>query len=163
MSSDERKEYFPTGADNILSDEPVSHRHENGYPEEDIEKPELFHTRSSTDIGPETPKLNRSQTTRSTRLARERTFEPINAGDRAELHRIASEFGGSVDLVRTATINSTVLERKDTLAGLEVGDPVLDPTSPEFDPYKWVRMYGLPTSSHTNLDELTNYLQAHAS
>jgi hypothetical protein len=33
------------------------------------------------------------------------------------------------------------LERKDTLYGVDIGDPVLDPKSPEFNPYKWFRMY----------------------
>lgn len=33
------------------------------------------------------------------------------------------------------------LERKDTLAGIEEDDPVLDPGSSQFDFYKWVRMF----------------------
>ncbi|PGH12263.1 hypothetical protein AJ80_06777 [Polytolypa hystricis UAMH7299] len=32
------------------------------------------------------------------------------------------------------------LERTDTIAGLEPGDPVVDPLKPEFDFYKWVRL-----------------------
>jgi hypothetical protein len=32
------------------------------------------------------------------------------------------------------------IERKDTLEGLDLGDPVLDPTSDQFDHYKWARM-----------------------
>ena len=35
----------------------------------------------------------------------------------------------------------TRLERRDTLAGVKFGDPVLDPTKPEFNFYKWVRMF----------------------
>ena len=137
MSSDNgKREYFPARNDNILADETPSHA--NGYPDSEIEKPELQHTHSSTDV--ESPKLERSHTTRSTRLSREKTFESINPGDRAALVRIASEFGGNAELVRSATRQSTVLERQDTLAGLEFGDAVLDPSSPEFDIYKWIRM-----------------------
>jgi ABC-type multidrug transport system ATPase subunit/ABC-type multidrug transport system permease subunit len=33
------------------------------------------------------------------------------------------------------------IERLDTLAGLDVADPVFDPTRPEFDMYKWARMF----------------------
>ena len=32
------------------------------------------------------------------------------------------------------------IERKDTLEDVELGDPVLDPTSDQFDHYKWARM-----------------------
>jgi ABC-type multidrug transport system ATPase subunit len=32
------------------------------------------------------------------------------------------------------------LARRDTLADVELGDPVLDPTQPQFDFYKWVRI-----------------------
>ncbi|EEP75711.1 hypothetical protein UREG_00558 [Uncinocarpus reesii 1704] len=47
-------------------------------------------------------------------------------------------------LSRTSTRQAgdgTQLQRRDTLAGIQVGDPVLDPTSPEFDFYKWARMF----------------------
>lgn len=33
------------------------------------------------------------------------------------------------------------IQRLDTLAGVNLGDPVLDPTKPEFDMYKWARMF----------------------
>lgn len=94
-------------------------------------------TDSSTDVE-ETQALERSETSRST--WENRQFEPIRSGDREELHRIASEFGGSVALARTITQQSSALERKDTLAGIQVGDDVLDPSSPDFDAYKWSRM-----------------------
>ena len=93
---------------------------------------------SSNVEGQPEPLLRRTTTTRS---VREREFQPIAAGDRDELHRIASNFataGGS--LTRTSTRGSA-LERKDTLYNVNIGDPVLDPSSPEFDPYKWSRMY----------------------
>lgn len=81
--------------------------------------------------------LNRVLTSRS---VRERTFEPIAAGDRDELHRIVSNFATGGSLAPTST-GGSALERKDTLYGVHLGDPVLNPASPEFDPYKWCRMY----------------------
>jgi ATP-binding cassette subfamily G (WHITE) protein 2 (PDR) len=79
--------------------------------------------------------LRRTSTTRS---VREREFQPIAAGDRDELYRIASNFA-SGSLTRTST-KASGLERRDTLYNVNIGDPVLDPSSPEFDPYKWSRM-----------------------
>lgn len=56
---------------------------------------------------------------------------------RQELTRIASNFGN----IRTHDESeSDTLQRKDTLAGLKVGDDVFDPKSPNFDVYKWTRM-----------------------
>ena len=81
--------------------------------------------------------LERRKTNSSTR---EPKFESIVGGERQQLERIASQFGGSVALARTRTNASSKLSRRDTLAGVEFGDPVLDPSSPEFDVYKWVRM-----------------------
>ncbi|KAK9489410.1 ABC-2 type transporter-domain-containing protein [Lipomyces doorenjongii] len=72
-------------------------------------------------------------------------YEPIvtrtftHEMQRPELARLASAFS-SADY-RTATDNGDGLERKDTLAGVELGDPVLDPSKPEFDFYKWARMF----------------------
>lgn len=88
-------------------------------------------------------KIETTKSRRSTRTVKERQFEPINPGDREELNRIASTF------TRTNTNHSRRsqsnagddLERKDTLAGISAGDAVLDPSSPEFDSYKWARMY----------------------
>ncbi|TVY84470.1 ZEB2-regulated ABC transporter [Lachnellula suecica] len=119
-------EFLPKRTENILSDD--------SYPEELIERPAMISGDSSTDVE---PTLERTQTEQSTR---ERQYEPINIGDREELHRIASSFGGSVGLRRTKTSGSSALQRNDTLAGVEIGDPVLDPSSPEFDMYKWLRM-----------------------
>ncbi|KAK9384155.1 hypothetical protein V1515DRAFT_464730, partial [Lipomyces mesembrius] len=73
-------------------------------------------------------------------------YEPImtrtftHEGQRPELVRLASAFSSAE--YRTATGDGEVgLEQKDTLAGVEFGDPVLDPSKPEFDFYKWVRMF----------------------
>ncbi|KAF4631295.1 hypothetical protein G7Y89_g6838 [Cudoniella acicularis] len=128
MSSEEKDMYRPGRAENILSD--------HGYPEEEIERPTLVPTDSITDIDGK-DMIERMNTNGS---RAERQFEPIHAGDREELHRIASEFSGSVALARTRTNASSGLERRDTLAGVEIGDPVLNPNSPEFDIYKWSRM-----------------------
>ncbi|EEH23444.2 hypothetical protein PABG_05655 [Paracoccidioides brasiliensis Pb03] len=53
-----------------------------------------------------------------------------------ELSRIASVFSHA-DEHSTATDS---LARIDTLAGLQLGDAVLNPSSPQFDFYKWARM-----------------------
>ncbi|KAJ5082669.1 hypothetical protein N7532_011712 [Penicillium argentinense] len=68
-----------------------------------------------------------------------RIFEHIRDEDREELTRIASNFP------RHRATDSGVgtmggIERKDTLENVELGDPVLDPTSDQFDHYKWARM-----------------------
>lgn len=68
-----------------------------------------------------------------------RIFEHIPSEDREELSRIASNFP------RHRAADSGVgsmggIERKDTLENVELGDPVLDPTSDQFDHYKWARM-----------------------
>jgi len=97
----------------------------------------MLPSHSSTDVE-EKSELERKQTSKSAQ--EQRQFEPIRSGDREELHRIASSFSGSVALARSMTAESTGLERKDTLAGVNLGDAVLDPSSPEFDVYKWSRM-----------------------
>lgn len=70
-----------------------------------------------------------------------------------EAMRIISSGESGPELARIATALShpahrggvqrtgTGLERKDTLADVRLGDPVLDPTKPEFNFYKWVRMF----------------------
>lgn len=78
-------------------------------------------------------KVTRIQTSAT---AREERFEPIRAGDREELHRLASTLQRTESYVTSAD----ALERVDTLAGIQLGDAVLDPNSPEFDVYKWARM-----------------------
>jgi hypothetical protein len=100
------------------------------------ERPEIAHSRSSTSIS-DPSDLKRIQTTKSMR-ERRALFEPIASGDRAELKRIASNWEGE-SMVRSSTRGSG-LERRDTLAGVNIGDSVLDPKSEDFDPYKWSRM-----------------------
>jgi len=70
-------------------------------------------------------------------------FEPINAGDEAVLRRLASQLSRSQSQYsqgRRASTPGSALERQDTLAGLEVTDPLFDPNSPKFDLYKYLRM-----------------------
>lgn len=78
-------------------------------------------------------KLWRTQTSAT---ARDRQFEPIRTGDREELQRLASTLGRTESYISTPD----ALQRVDTLAGVQIGDPVLDPTSADFDVYKWARM-----------------------
>ena len=107
----------------------------------DYERPELQHTQtSSTAAEVDDEKSLRIQRTQTSRSARERReFAPIRAGDAEELTRIATKLEGEGSITRTSTRGGE-LQRKDTLAGVNVGDAVLDPKSPEFDPYKWARM-----------------------
>ncbi|GAB1205453.1 hypothetical protein APSETT445_004129 [Aspergillus pseudonomiae] len=66
-------------------------------------------------------------------------FESINPEGRAELTRIASNF----PLQRPATNSQESearLQRKDTLEDIGLDHPSLDPTSGQFDQYKWTRM-----------------------
>jgi ATP-binding cassette, subfamily G (WHITE), member 2, PDR len=91
---------------------------------------------ASTNAEEKGDEMRRVSTSRS---VRERTFEPIAAGDREQLQGIASNLTGE-GIVRTSTVASA-LERRDTLYGVDIGDPVLDPRSPRFDPYKWSKMY----------------------
>lgn len=107
---------------------------DHGHREESIERPTLRVEASSTDVEDDYD-LKKIHTTQSIRDRR--SFQPIRSGDREELQRIASNFGGSVARTRT---HDSGLSRQDTLAGVNIGDPVLDPKSPEFDIYKWSRM-----------------------
>lgn len=134
MASHGDREFQPIRTENILHEE-----RSTGQPKEDelAERPSMLPSHSSTDVE-EKSELERKQTSKSAQ--EQRQFEPIRSGDREELHRIASSFSGSVALARSMTAESTGLERKDTLAGVNLGDAVLDPSSPEFDVYKWSRM-----------------------
>lgn len=107
----------------------------------EYERPQLQHTQtSSTAAEMEDEKDLRIQRTQTSRSARERReFAPIRAGDAEELTRLATELDGGGSVTRTSTRGSE-LQRRDTLAGINLGDSVLDPKSPEFDPYKWARM-----------------------
>ncbi|KAI9889725.1 MAG: hypothetical protein M1814_005024 [Vezdaea aestivalis] len=73
-------------------------------------------------------------------------YEEINAGDRNEIVRLASKLSRTFSPSNPAhnpdpAHDVESLGKIDTLAGLSAGDPVLDPTKPEFDIYKWVRFY----------------------
>ncbi|KAJ5553854.1 hypothetical protein N7513_003813 [Penicillium frequentans] len=66
-------------------------------------------------------------------------FAHMSPEEREELSRIASNFPRH-RATDSDLSGMTDVERKDTLEGLELGDPVLDPTSGQFDHYKWARM-----------------------
>lgn len=124
MASDERHNYFPERTENILRNDIGR----EGY----TEKPSHSSISDGSTDGDET--LHRTQTSET---VREQHFEPIRAGDREQLQQIASQFGGSQI---SRTITNAALEKQDTLAGIKLGDPVLDPSSSEFDVYRWTKM-----------------------
>ena len=68
-------------------------------------------------------------------------FEPINPGDDGILTRLASQVSRNQSYYsrRASTTGNTDLERTNTLEGLERGKDELDPNSPKFDLYKWIR------------------------
>lgn len=65
------------------------------------------------------------------------SFGPITAQDRAELKRIATMTRGKS--YRSST--GSELQRTDTLAGVDVGNPKLDPSNEAFDIYVWARYF----------------------
>ena len=60
--------------------------------------------------------------------------------DRPALAHLASLLTHNI-ATKESNARTSTLDRKDTLAGIEQDDPVLNPSSPEFDFYKWVRMF----------------------
>lgn len=159
MSSDQDDEYRPSRTHNILSPGYVATANtatnslvpetHHGHRDESVERPVVMPSSHSIDVGYEGDEgddddeededdLKRVQTTQSVRDRR--AFQPVLSSDKEALQRIASTFGEEVNLARTKTRRSSVLERKDTLAGLNMGDDILDPNSPDFDVYRWSRM-----------------------
>jgi ATP-binding cassette subfamily G (WHITE) protein 2 (PDR) len=71
----------------------------------------------------------------------ENVFEPIQPGDTGVLTRLASQVSRSQSYYsrRASTTDTTDLERTNTLEGLQRGQDELDPASPKFDLYKWIR------------------------
>ncbi|KAK4497290.1 hypothetical protein PRZ48_011740 [Zasmidium cellare] len=71
-------------------------------------------------------------------------YEPINATTRDQLRRLASQtqsyYSGRRSSVSDANGDAEALERKDTIAGLELTDDVFNPQSNKFNLYKWIRM-----------------------
>lgn len=138
MASEEKTDddFRPERSENILNTT-TSHRSSS------IERPLVMPTRSSsTAAEDDDDDLKRVRTNRSRRtLTRQQTFQPIRAGDRAELTRLASALSttGGASLAKLST-GASELQRRDTLWDVHVGDAVLDPRSEEFDAYKWSRM-----------------------
>jgi len=73
--------------------------------------------------------------------SKDRTYQPINAGDDAVLTRLASQFSRTQSHYsrRSSTGPEDALQKTGTIDGLELGDPVLDPSSPKFDLHKYLR------------------------
>lgn len=129
-------EYMPEQTENNVSHNSHASRDRSAV----AERPPFIASDSSSASEFEQQNLERSETGRSAR--ERRVFQPINTGDRAELRRLASSFDGSGNLSKQQSnlTTASALERKDTLYNVNIGDKVLDPASPEFDPYKWARM-----------------------
>jgi ATP-binding cassette subfamily G (WHITE) protein 2 (PDR) len=155
-----KQEWLPERSENILGTETTTASTTHVSSTEQFHDVNESHAASHTEnygsIVNERPGLERAQTstsdteyekdlrmerTQTSRSARERRqFAPIRAGDAEELTRIATTLGGG-SMTRTSTgARPDGLQRNDTLAGIELGNPILDPKSPEFDPYKWARM-----------------------
>ncbi|KAL5336945.1 ABC-2 type transporter-domain-containing protein [Aspergillus crustosus] len=64
-------------------------------------------------------------------------FEEINPEGKAELARIASNFPRRT--TSTSAVSGKGLQRMDTVDEMALEDPVFDPTSDQFDHYKWAR------------------------
>ncbi|QSZ33671.1 hypothetical protein DSL72_005242 [Monilinia vaccinii-corymbosi] len=127
---DGKDDYFTERPDNTLDPASLSHVHDEAV------QPVLSSADSSTDF---VPSLLPSRTNET---VREHQFEPIGTGDREQLQRIATSFGSS-QLGRTFTHASGAsdgLEKPHTLTGTKLGDPTLDPNSPEFDIIIWTKM-----------------------
>lgn len=131
-SGHDHHDYFLERSENILDpqSQPISNH------QQDVERPESSSSDDSLDPDSTLEPVLTNET------AREPQFESIRAGDREQLQKIASGFGGS-QLGRSLT-NGTAgtheLEKQDTLYGVKLGDSTLDPNSPDFDVYKWAKM-----------------------
>ena len=139
MVSEEKDGDVAEQTETILNTQMFTHPSEDSYSEDPLARVESHRT---TNLDESDTTLHKTNTSKSVRDRRQ--FEPIRSGDREELHRIASSFGGSISLNRTKTRESSALERRDTLAGVNIGDAVLDPKSPEFDVYIWSKMLVCP-------------------
>lgn len=65
-------------------------------------------------------------------------FGDLSVEERVELQRIASSLHQSKT---NQSRDRSYLERQDTLAGVAVDDPRIDPSRPEFDVYVWARVF----------------------
>lgn len=74
-------------------------------------------------------------------LSSANAFEPIHSGDAGTLTRLASQLSRNQSFYsrRASTADGSNLERSHTLDGLQRGQDELDPSSPKFDLYKWIR------------------------
>lgn len=73
----------------------------------------------------------------------DKQYEDINSEDRNTLKRLASQMSRTQSHYSRRSSNagqSNDLERANTIEGLALDDPQLDPNSPKFDLHKWIRM-----------------------
>jgi len=113
---------------------------------------------SKTLEGAETPKKTSSPDylTQEGKEAVEESIEPSSSSEdldkqygqfdndeKATLQRLASQMSRGQSYYSRRSSNaaqSTDLERVNTIEGMELNDPQLDPNSPKFDLHKWIRM-----------------------
>ncbi|PGH10945.1 hypothetical protein AJ79_05191 [Helicocarpus griseus UAMH5409] len=96
----------------------------NRYEEEEKD----YETESNSDRSP-----TDAAEGRRAKLGRSFTTDP-----RSELSRLASVFSQADQQQQQPPTDG--LQRRDTLAGIQLGDDVLNPSTPQFDFYKWARM-----------------------
>ena len=103
-----------------------------------LKKDSLTREASSIDIAEDFEKQG-AETVSTNESGREPRFEPIHAGDRRELTRLASQIAQSPTYAASIKEKRSVhsLRRQDTLDGVSYGDDVIDPNSKNFDVYKW--------------------------
>ena len=138
---DEKQDFRPGRTENILKDESES----TSNAVDTTERISTMSSESSTEGDSDGKPSRRPLSRTATSMPRAERFEPLDPADREELHRIATYITHDDTLNRTisgatAGTAESRMEKQDTLAGVKLGDPVLDPKSPDFDVYKWVRM-----------------------
>lgn len=87
----------------------------------------------------ESEKLDTSHRRRQSN-ASDREIIPINPSDPVELCELAQRLTRSVTVQTTDSHARNSLGRSET-RDIEYGSPTVDPTRPEFDAYKWARMF----------------------
>ncbi|RFU24160.1 hypothetical protein B7463_g12179, partial [Scytalidium lignicola] len=120
MASENRLDGPPEEERSVLNSDS---EHHNGISE----------THGNPPVNPEYVHLERQQTQRS---VREPTYDPINVGDREELHRIATSYhdASSINLTGNSEEANEFIGRSKSI------DPSIDPKSPSFDIYQWIKI-----------------------
>ncbi|KAK5138566.1 hypothetical protein LTR08_000154 [Meristemomyces frigidus] len=76
-----------------------------------------------------------------TRTVDRESYEPIMAGDEQVLRRLATGLSRNQShrSTRRSSVDGGDVVRQNTIDGLELDDPVLDPSSPKFSLHLWIR------------------------